>query len=82
MKFIIQMIDPEGVNEGIDKAIESYYKEMGVTIMPNEEYENLCSFVGQWQEYGFMDIEFDTEMKTARVMKINEQSKIDTVRYC
>jgi hypothetical protein len=79
VKFRITLKDPDGVFDGIDAAATDSVE--GLDLPPEERdilrahrQKTLDNFVDQWVECGeYIDIEFDTDAKTARVVPKNER---------
>jgi hypothetical protein len=78
MKFQITLKDPDGVFDGIDAAATESVAELALSceerdILRAHRQKALDAFVDQWVECGeYIDIEFDTEAKTARVVPKKE----------
>ena len=74
MKFTITMKDPDGSSDCLGDAAEQELPE-GLDedereMLIESRREKLSDFVSQWLEYGeSARIEFDTEAKTATLLK-------------
>jgi len=70
----VKMKDPDTMYEAVQDAVEKEVKAMG---LPKDEADQLIEIrtekvrgkMSKWFEYGeYLDVEFDTEAMTAKVM--------------
>lgn len=80
MKFKVFLKDPDGVYESITDAVEKSLKESPPTAF-DEDLEDikelrrgsLSKFIREWIQYEeYVYLEFDTETKTARLLRVEE----------
>lgn len=77
MKIQIKLKDPDALYEAVNEALEK--ETFGLTdpdeieAVKEKRKETLMAFCGEWTEYGeYFTIEFDTELKTARILREDE----------
>jgi len=76
VKFTVTMKDPDALYESAQEAAQEFAKSIeGLDAderqaVRESRYQKLADFAGEWMRYGeYIDVEFDTEAKTATVIK-------------
>ncbi len=75
MKFIVQMKDPDTLQDAIDEAVKSLVVDglsIGeMSLIRESRSEQIRALCAKWFEYGeYLRVEIDTEARTCTVLSV------------